>query len=319
MARAGSKPRGIGSSVARTAWQSAGPIAALSVWAALAAAGVAYPELRSAAVGRCEAIDPRATPSGRFFNPDGYRSYYLRSLCFQEAAVAFRDPALCRRVKRRRSLFSSSWGYSRQNCEKLVDEGVRADRESIRALKRAYAQGHVRISDFRIEPNDNGRDFDMIPSFAGAGGHAYTLRFELLPTDSPPLLLHESGYFLKGPGDSVRVSLPAAEIRARFPAFEPTERYTVRATLEYSIGAGGENGRWSDAFIETEFPADARREQLQKTLAFAEPAPRAAGDPPSQLWKRATNSSDVLTFGYGVAGVGTPRNLQIGSQPWPGS
>ena len=41
-------------------------------------------------------------------------------LLFQQAAVRFRDQALCRQVKQRRSLLFSSWGYSPGQCRKLV-------------------------------------------------------------------------------------------------------------------------------------------------------------------------------------------------------
>ena len=72
-----------------------------------------YTELRMAALKQCQAIDPADYQSGLFFNPDGYRSYYVRSECFQKTAVQFRDEALCAEVRQRVSLLSSSWGYSR--------------------------------------------------------------------------------------------------------------------------------------------------------------------------------------------------------------
>ena len=65
------------------------------------ATGSGYAELRAAAVKRCEAIDPAEYQTGLMLNPDGYRSYYVRSACFQRAAGEFRDESLCREVKRR--------------------------------------------------------------------------------------------------------------------------------------------------------------------------------------------------------------------------
>src|SRR5215467_5660951 len=98
--------------------------AATLVLAALLEASVVsaatYAELRSAAVARCQAIDPAEYQTGLFLNPDGYRSYYVRSECFQRAAAEFRDGTLCDEVKRRFALLSSSWGYSRAQCRKLV-------------------------------------------------------------------------------------------------------------------------------------------------------------------------------------------------------
>src|SRR6516164_8565895 len=82
---------------------SLGPTAALCA---------SYDELKSAAVSRCTMIDPAEYQSGLAFNPEGYRSYYVRSSCFQDVAVQFRDDNLCAHVKQRHSLLFSGWGYS---------------------------------------------------------------------------------------------------------------------------------------------------------------------------------------------------------------
>ena len=138
------------------------------------AVGASYDELKAAAVKTCQGVDPAEYQSGLLFNPDGYRSYYVRSECFQRIAVQFRDQTLCSRVKRRNSLFSSSWGYSSANCLKLVAEGEAADRKIVEEIKRRYAQGVMRLQDFRVEQNGNGRDFDIIPVFSGEFAHGYT-------------------------------------------------------------------------------------------------------------------------------------------------
>ena len=87
-----------------------------------------YDEQFSAAVARCSAIDEDASQSGLVFNPDGFRSFYLRSQCFQDAAVQFRNASLCGKVKERRPLLFSSWGYSPARCRELVTAGVAAER-----------------------------------------------------------------------------------------------------------------------------------------------------------------------------------------------
>jgi len=102
-----------------------------------------YIELRMAALKQCQAIDPADYQSGLFFNPDGYRSYYVRSECFQKTAVQFRDEALCAEVRQRVSLLSSSWGYSRTRCRELVAQGVAADRKTLEEIKRLYSKGAV--------------------------------------------------------------------------------------------------------------------------------------------------------------------------------
>lgn len=61
-----------------------------------------------AALKQGQAIDPAEYQSGLFFNPDGYRSYYVRSECFQKTAVQFRDDALCADVRQWVSLLSDA-------------------------------------------------------------------------------------------------------------------------------------------------------------------------------------------------------------------
>jgi len=98
-----------------------------------------YEEQRVQAVQNCAVIDPREHQSGLFFNPDGYRSYYKKSQCFQSAAITFRDIGLCEKVRQRRALFSSSWGYSETNCVKLVEKAIADDnhvRISIQMIRR---------------------------------------------------------------------------------------------------------------------------------------------------------------------------------------
>jgi hypothetical protein len=229
-----------------------------------------YDAQRTAAIRKCEAVDEHEYQTGLFFNPDGYRSYYVRSLCFQEAAITFRDIALCERVRQRRALFSSSWGYSGSNCRKRVGKGVGEDREAIDAMKAAYARGHVQLAGFRIERDGNGRDIDILPEFSGGGAHAYELRFELLGDDpvAAPVLLDASGFYLTGAADAIRIYVRTADIRARLPGFALNQRFPVRATLIYSIGTGTWQGRWSPAFIASRFPESERTQTLTRDVRF---------------------------------------------------
>jgi hypothetical protein len=234
-----------------------------------AAAGNSYDELRSAAVKRCEAIDPSKHQSGLIFNPDGYRSFYVRSACFQDTAVTFRDESLCVQVKQRRSLFSSSWGYASKRCRQLVTEGMAADRKALEEQKSRYMKGAVRLRDFRIERNGNGRDFDIIPAFNTGYAHGYTLRFEIIsaPATTGSVLLDTSGFYLDG-NNNIRIFVRQSDIRRRFPHFELGHPYRVRATLILNVGNGGQGGRWSDAFIERVFPAAGRSTFLVKEVTF---------------------------------------------------
>ena len=236
----------------------------------LSAASNDYDQQLAAAVQECEVINAGESQSGLFFNPDGYRSYYVRSQCNQKAAVRFRDIKLCAKVRQRRALFSSSWGYSKSNCKKLVGEAIGKDREAIDRMKKDYEQGHVRLSDFRIERNGNGRDFDIIPAFTGTGAHGYLLVFEIIREQSgvPPVLLKASGFHLEGETNRIRMYVPQQDIRKRFPGFALDKTWQVRATLVYSIGTGSYRGKWSDAFIESRFPVSARSQTLVKEIRF---------------------------------------------------
>ena len=229
-----------------------------------------YMQQHAMAVSACEAIGAREYQSGLALNPDGYRSYYLRSQCDQKAAIKFRDTKLCAKVRQRRALFSSSWGYSKSNCKKLVEEGIAKDRDAIEQMKKEYAQGHVRLSDFRIERNGNGRDFDIIPEFSGTGAHGYKLVFEIIRDGSglSPVLLKDSGFYLEGSTNNIRIYVPQQDIRKRFPVFSLDESWQVRATLVYSIGTGSYNGKWSNAFIESRFPESNRTQIMMKEVRF---------------------------------------------------
>ena len=227
-----------------------------------------YSGERSKATRACEAIARSDYQSGLYFNPEGYRSYYVRSKCFQEAAVRFRDPDLCRQVRRRWSLLSSSWGYTSARCRQLVDEGTAVDRAELGRTKAAYVSGGMKLRDFRVERNGNGRDVDIVPTFVGTYGHGYTLTFEILPAPSgPPALLHTLGYYV-GENANMRVYVPQADIRKQFPAFSLNRVYAVRATITLDVGHGGQSGYWSPAFIEHVFPVRERSQSITKQASF---------------------------------------------------
>jgi len=236
---------------------SLGPTAALSA---------TYDESRSAAVTKCTTIDPAAYQGGLAFNPEGYRSYYVRSQCFQTAAIQFRDESLCAHVKQRHSLLFSSWGYSAKRCRQLVDEAAAADHRDLEEMKRRYTSGAVRLRDFRLERNGNGRDFDIIPSFEGEYAHAYMLRFEIIApaADKAPVLLHSSGYHVAG-NSNIRIFVRQSDLRETFPELALDRPYTIRATMVLDIG---KQGQWSDTFVERVFPSSARSQSVEREVRF---------------------------------------------------
>jgi hypothetical protein len=232
-----------------------------------------YDLRREAAITACEAIDRSQSQSGLYGNPDGYRSYYVRSQCFQDSAVRFRDATLCEQAKQRHSLFASSWGYSPANCRRLVDERTENDRRELEQLKAAYTSGRLELTDLRVERNGNGRDFDILPAFGGAGKGSHLLTIEILPGSSrSPVLVYSAGHYVDADAN-LRLYVTGAEIRQRMPDFVPGGRYTVRATLTLSIPRGSPSREWSDAFVESIFPARDRSHIFTRDLDFG--APRA--------------------------------------------
>lgn len=228
-----------------------------------------YADEQAAAVAKCEAIDPREARGGLIFNPDGHRSFYVRSDCFQDAAVQYRDASLCEHVKQRRSLFGSSWGVSARQCREEVEAGLEEDRSELRALKADYADGGIELVDFSVERNGNGRDFDIVPHFKGSSPHGYTLSFSLV-VGARDAEFHRSGYYLRGAGDQIRIYVPAEALRAALPGFSLDKAYVVKAVLELSIGRGGPGGRRSEALVESEFPRAVRTQVMTRTVRFAD-------------------------------------------------
>jgi len=237
-------------------------------WVARPAIAASYDEMRTAAVARCEAIDPSAAQSGLAFNPDGYRSYYVRSDCFQSRAVEFRDERLCEQVKERRSLLWSSWGYSSSRCRELVAQGIAADRAALEEIKRQYREGAMTIRDFRVARNGNGRDFDILPTFEGRYQHGYVVTFEILPErNGAPALLYSTGHYVDTRA-ATQFYVPQMELRRRFPSLTLGQRYMVRATITLDVGNGGPSGHWSDRFVEQVFPIGERSRSLTKEISF---------------------------------------------------
>jgi hypothetical protein len=239
-----------------------------------------YDQFRSAAINECGAIDPADYQNWLLFNPDGYRSFYVRSECFQRAAVLFRDASLCDQVRQRRSLFFSSWGYAPERCRTIVAEGLTADRAVLEEMRRPYTSDAIRLRTFRIERNGNGRDFNIVPAFSGHYAHTYLLTFEIIDTGTgTPITLHASRYYLDSQS-RLDVYVRQADIRDRLPGFVPNRPYRVRASIVLDVGNGGPSGYWSDAFIERTFPVAERRQSIVSEASFqpyVSPSMRRAG------------------------------------------
>lgn len=238
-----------------------------AVSGATAALASDYEQRRAVDVKKCQGIDPAKYESGLYFNPDGYRSFYVRSQCFQEAAVRFRDDTLCDGVKRRPSLLASSWGYSASRCRTLVTDAIAADRRALEDFKRRYLEAHATFRDFRIERNGNGRDFEFIPVLTG-GNAGYGLTIDVVPPGSAtPIRIHSSGYFVDA-RSNLQIYLRREDIQQRVRDFVSGVPYTVRATLTLSLPVGTGDALWSDAFIESVFPERERSQTVSRAIEF---------------------------------------------------
>jgi hypothetical protein len=232
-----------------------------------AADDVGYETARDAALKRCQAIDPAQSQTGLLFNPDGYRSLFTRSACLQQAAVTFRDAPVCADVKERKSLLFSSWGYSERRCRELVQQGEAADRRELETLRRQFEADGIAISDFQIERNGNGRDYDIVPAFRGRFAHSYTLTFDVVAAGSQTVRIYSTSTHVDATS-RLRLYLPRTELLSRFPAFQAGVTYPVRAILTLEVGHGSVSGYWRPALIEQLFPVAARTSSTNRTIRF---------------------------------------------------
>lgn len=142
-----------------------------------------------------------------------------------------------------------------------------ADRTEIETEKSRYRAGPARLKTFRIVPNGNGRDFDILPEFTAGYAHGYHLTFEIVRSQTSPILLHSDGYYIDS-NSQLRIFVRQSEIRARFPEFQLNHAYSVRATATLSIGNGGISGYWSDEFLENVFPLRERSQSVTMESSF---------------------------------------------------
>jgi len=124
-------------------------IAVLGGWppTPAAASGGSYDDMRSAAVKRCEAIDPSQYQTALFFNPDGYRSYYVRSSGRNQEAFSWvraRSPApRPSNVDSQRGQRRTKRAVERHICRKRVSCGRTfansCERRDVLAFRRLFS------------------------------------------------------------------------------------------------------------------------------------------------------------------------------------
>lgn len=239
-----------------------------SILGTLAARAAEYDVQLQQSVIRCEQIDADDYQTGLWFNPDGYRSYYIRSNCYQQAAERLRTPQLCAQVNRRLALFSSSWGVSESNCRAQVAKKLEKDRTELMTLRQQYLEDPVRLVALRMEPNGNGRDYDFIPLFEGNFAHRYRLTLSLIDDLGSRHLIHENSYHISGPDSRLSLYVRRTDIQAAYPPLEPDRNYRLQAQLELSVGTNMTDGMISDDVLEGVFPAAERTQSLVTNVSF---------------------------------------------------
>lgn len=80
---------------------------------------------------RCRMTPPRCGPTGLLFNPPGMQTYYYRSQCYHELALATQNEAHCADVIERKSLLFDGSRLSQQACRARVRQ-IHADRAAAR-------------------------------------------------------------------------------------------------------------------------------------------------------------------------------------------
>jgi hypothetical protein len=229
-----------------------------------------YESRLAAALARCEQIPAMESHTGLIFNPDGYRSYYGRSACYQRLAVDFRDADFCEKVYRRYALFSSSWGYSEKNCRRLVREAVVGDRAEIERLKDAYSRAPVLAVDFKLQRNGNGRDFDLKPVFTDGFASGYSLEFLLLNSANEWISIYKQGVHLGSSEQRLNFYIKKGDIVALLPEFDDGQTYLMALDIIAAVPMGRGNARWPEAWLEQVWPQAERSQRLTRKQGVVE-------------------------------------------------
>ncbi len=227
-----------------------------------ASALASYNERLQSGIAECEAIPAFESHSGMWLNPEGYGAYWGRSACYQKVATEFRDISLCDRVYRNYSLFSSSWGYSRENCRVLVAGVQREDVAELQKLKAAYNTGPVVLVDVLLQKNGNGRDVDVIPEFSAGHAGSYILTLFLVDDAAKKFEITSNSFYLGDGKSDINWYIPRETILAAMPHFDDSAEYAVVINIEFSLPLGRANGVWPETWPEQIWPVKERRQRF---------------------------------------------------------
>lgn len=241
-----------------------GVLSAVFCGATSAAPADRFAEERNREIARCKAIDEKAYSTGMIFNPKGQATMFERSRCFQELAIAERDPSLCTNVAERQSWFFDGSAISEKSCLERVAQRIEKDRRDFAA--KDFSRLH-QLRSFALSRNGNGRDFDFEVQTAGSMSSAYQLALEFTPAGDGDVVSVYDDTTLFADTDSRKVILlRQSQLAEKLgETFHQTE-WSATVTLRFSKSAA--NRFYYDAIPEVLLSS-----QLEARLRFADLPP----------------------------------------------
>ncbi|EKE04470.1 MAG: hypothetical protein ACD_20C00065G0001 [uncultured bacterium] len=147
-------------------------------------------------IDKCQKIPKYKIQTNLFLNPPGYQTYYERSKCFLDLAVAQRRDELCAHVKEHRALFLDGSKYSPKSCRQKVQNKIAEDKKNAER----YAGSHqIKEAYFKLDGNE--RDFDFIIEATGNVSRPYKLILEVYDDKENLGTLYSNGYTFIAPSD----------------------------------------------------------------------------------------------------------------------
>ena len=224
-----------------------------------------FAEQKQQNIARCQAIDKKSYSTGMIFNPKGQVTMFERSRCFQELAIAERDPALCGRVVERKSWFFDGSAISDVSCQKLVTLRMENDRQNF--ASKDFSLLH-RLRSVAFARNGNGKDFDFELKTEGAmsGGYELELSVSRAGGGKDISIIHDTASRF-GSENARKILLIRRGLLAEKlgETFQQTE-WTATVTLQFAKTP-------FNRFYYDSIPAAFRSSRLETRLRFADLPP----------------------------------------------
>ena len=213
---------------------------------------------------RCQAIDETAYSTGMIFNPKGQATMFERSRCFQELAIAERDPALCGKVVERKSWIFDGSAISGKSCLEQVAQRREKDRQDF--ASRDFSRLH-RLRSAAFMRNGNGKDFDLEVQTEGTMSGAYELELFFTPAGGgETVLVYAQTSRLGGENARMKLLLRRALLTGSLGETFWQKEWTATLTLHFAKTP-------FNRFYYEAIPANFRSSLLVTPLRFADLPP----------------------------------------------